>query len=288
MWMRVLRAMKFFLVFASLAILPSTASAAGGAQCDLQWSQVKNTRDVSKLQKFLVACSSNSNSNTAKSQIKLIIGRSLTKTHKLKAPIKSNIRIEKTPTISNFVGNFSGSPIKIFPYDDWAGQSNDVLAKRVATFLKLTNFKRNPTLSTDKIGVAWYGFDTVAALETKKIVVGFPVFSVTWNGAIWRFETKKNMDIFSADPHKYEPQYGGLCAYCLAIDHVAVSINVFEIYDGKIYLFIGVDERNNWLDIPSVYIKKSDSKWRSVKISDIPETMQRDFDKLVYSEMSKL
>ena len=37
-----------------------------------------------------------------------------------------------------------------------------------------------------------------------------------WNGAIWLFVSADNKVLFSGNPEKYAPQYGGYCAWLMA------------------------------------------------------------------------
>ena len=58
-------------------------------------------------------------------------------------------------------------------------------------------------------GVAIKGFDAVAYFTMNKPVKGDNQFSLEWMGAKWLFSTREHLALFSADPEKYAPQYGG-------------------------------------------------------------------------------
>lgn len=57
--------------------------------------------------------------------------------------------------------------------------------------------------------VAIKGYDTVAYFTMGEPVKGKKDFETTWKGAKWRFATAEHRDLFTADPEKYAPQYGG-------------------------------------------------------------------------------
>jgi len=82
------------------------------------------------------------------------------------------------------------------------------------------------------------GYDVVAYFD-KKAVEGKEEFSTTHNGLNLKFSSQKNLDKFNTNPEHYLPQYGGWCAYALAISEDKVDINpeAFEIRDDKLYLF---------------------------------------------------
>jgi YHS domain-containing protein len=88
-------------------------------------------------------------------------------------------------------------------------------------------------------GVAIQGYDPVAYFTQQKAVKGNKQFSVSAEGIIYYFSTVANKDLFIKDYKKYEPQYGGWCAYAMGAsnDKVEIDPETFKIKDGKLYLF---------------------------------------------------
>lgn len=88
--------------------------------------------------------------------------------------------------------------------------------------------------------VAIKGYDPVSYFTAGKPLVGDPAISTNWLGAEWHFASKKNRDLFVADPISYAPQYGGHCADGMAYVATAVTVNIdptaWRIIDGKLYL----------------------------------------------------
>ena len=64
-------------------------------------------------------------------------------------------------------------------------------------------------VNTDSEGFAIKGVDPVAYFTMGKPVKGLNQFAFQWSGAKWRFSSQEHLDLFSADPDKYAPQYGG-------------------------------------------------------------------------------
>lgn len=88
----------------------------------------------------------------------------------------------------------------------------------------------------DKLAVQ--GFDVVAYFEGKALR-GKAEFAFEYQGAVYHFATAQHMAQFKANPAKFEPQYGGWCAYAMGNDGSKVEIDpeTFKILDGKLYLF---------------------------------------------------
>jgi YHS domain-containing protein len=87
--------------------------------------------------------------------------------------------------------------------------------------------------------VAVQGYDPVAYFKQAKAIKGKKEISVSYQGIIYQFSSSENKDTFLKNPSKYEPQYGGWCAYALGSSGEKVEINpeTFKIIDGKLYLF---------------------------------------------------
>ncbi len=92
-------------------------------------------------------------------------------------------------------------------------------------------------LNLDQSGVAIQGYDPVAFFTDKKPVKGKPEFPAKHNGAIYFFATKEHRDAFKAEPVKYEPAFGGYCAYGVSRNKlVGIDVEAFQIVDGKLLL----------------------------------------------------
>ena len=58
-------------------------------------------------------------------------------------------------------------------------------------------------------GLAIKGYDSVAYFTLGKPVKGNSEFEYKWEGAKWRFSTSEHLNLFTSNPEKYAPQYGG-------------------------------------------------------------------------------
>ena len=113
--------------------------------------------------------------------------------------------------------------------------------------------------------VAIKGADPVAYFTESNAVTGSDEFAYEWNGATWHFASAENRDLFSADPEKYAPQYGGHCAWAAAQGKVApIDPTAWSVVDGKLYLNFDDKIQTRWeKDIPG-FIADADEKWPGV------------------------
>ncbi|HEU5291689.1 MAG TPA: YHS domain-containing (seleno)protein [Cyclobacteriaceae bacterium] len=88
-------------------------------------------------------------------------------------------------------------------------------------------------------GVALQGYDPVAYFTQNKAVKGKKEISVTSNDVTYYFSSTANKKLFEGEPQKYEPQFGGWCAYAMGAtaEKVEIDPETFKILNGKLYLF---------------------------------------------------
>ena len=117
--------------------------------------------------------------------------------------------------------------------------------------------------------VAVQGYDPVAYFKQAKAIKGKKEISVSYQGIIYQFSSSENKDTFLKNPSKYEPQYGGWCAYALGSSGEKVEINpeTFKIIDGKLYLFYNAYFNNtlkSWNKDETNLKSKADSNWKKI------------------------
>jgi len=114
-------------------------------------------------------------------------------------------------------------------------------------------------------GVAVRGYDSVAYFTQGKPVKGVDAYSTEWSGATWKFSSNEHLELFENDPEKYAPQYGGYCAYGVAMNNlIKIDPDVWTIVDDKLYLNFNASVKRKWVkDIPG-YISKADSNFENL------------------------
>jgi YHS domain-containing protein len=113
-----------------------------------------------------------------------------------------------------------------------------ILLLLAVAVLALPAFADDKTLvNTDKTGVALQGYDPVAFFTDKKPVKGTADFQSTYHGGVYRFATAEHKALFDAHPGKYEPAFGGYCAFGVAKGHLAsIEVDAFQVVDGHLLL----------------------------------------------------
>ncbi len=114
-------------------------------------------------------------------------------------------------------------------------------------------------------GLAIRGADPVAYFTEGKAVQGDSQYESKWQGAVWRFSSAKNKELFEKNPEAYAPQYGGYCAQGLAEGNVvSIDPQAWKIVDNKLYLNYSKDVQKQWLqDVPG-HISSANEKWPNV------------------------
>lgn len=115
-------------------------------------------------------------------------------------------------------------------------------------------------------GVAIGGYDPVAYFTMGRAVKGSDEFAHKWLGATWHFVSAEHRNLFTADPAKYAPQYGGYCSQAVAAGDIgSVDPEAWRIVDGKLYLIFSKASLARWeQDIPGK-IAKADANWPRIK-----------------------
>ena len=93
--------------------------------------------------------------------------------------------------------------------------------------------------SANKENVAIGGYDVVAYHTRAEAVRGSAEHSVVHGGTTFYFSNAANQQMFKASPQKYLPQFGGYCAFAVAMKKAKVPADpqTFKLRDGKLYLF---------------------------------------------------
>ena len=129
--------------------------------------------------------------------------------------------------------------------------------------LALPAFAQTKTLfNLDKTGVAIQGYDPVAFFTDKKPVKGKPEFSTRHNGALYYFTSKEHRELFNGDPAKYEPVFGGYCAYGVSrAKLVEIDVNAFQIVNGRLLLQYSKGVRDDFNKDTKGNIAKAEANW---------------------------
>jgi YHS domain-containing protein len=134
-----------------------------------------------------------------------------------------------------------------------------VAALSVATSL----FAQTKTLlNLEKNGLALQGFDPVAYFAQNKPVKGKPELKSVHDGALYYFSSEEDKTLFDKDPKKYEPSYGGFCAYGVSRNKlVEIDPEAFQIVDGRLLLQYSKGVRDDFNKDVKGNLSKADANW---------------------------
>lgn len=115
-------------------------------------------------------------------------------------------------------------------------------------------------------GIALQEFDPVSYFKGTRPVKGKSEFRHTHQGITYFFANADNREEFKRSPSKYEPAYGGWCAYAMAEDGSRVKVNAttYKIIDGKLHLFLNFSANNTllkWNKNERKFKTQADANW---------------------------
>jgi YHS domain-containing protein len=119
------------------------------------------------------------------------------------------------------------------------------------------NVKRNAALE---------GYDAVSYFEGKPLK-GSDDHIYDYKGIRYQFASISNVNKFKSNPEKYEPAYGGWCAYAMGEtgEKVKVDPETYKIVNGKLYLFYNFWGNNTLADWNKNEMKLKDAGDRNWK-----------------------
>lgn len=124
----------------------------------------------------------------------------------------------------------------------------------VASAKELQNLDRN--------GVAIQGYDPVAFFTDNRPVKGNAQFQSEYRGAKYYFVSSEHKAAFEKEPAKYEPQFGGYCAYGASKGHKApIKIEAWQIVNGRLLMQYDLGVKDDFNKDQQNNLSKADRNW---------------------------
>jgi YHS domain-containing protein len=96
-------------------------------------------------------------------------------------------------------------------------------------------------------------------------VAGNSNFTLEHLGVIYRFANEANRQAFAANPLKYEPTYGGWCAYAMASgSKVEIDTRYFTISGNRAHYFVNSRAKRNFDADISGHEQRADNFWKQI------------------------
>jgi YHS domain-containing protein len=134
--------------------------------------------------------------------------------------------------------------------------------------------EKNTVANINKQGVGLQGYDPVSYFKSSKPLKGEATHSAQDDGVTYWFANEANQKEFIKEPKKYEPLFGGWCAYAVADSKSKVDIDPesFLIQDGKLLVFyngLWANTRKKWQHTENkdekTFLKEAETNWPLVK-----------------------
>ncbi|MDG1475601.1 MAG: YHS domain-containing (seleno)protein [Vicingaceae bacterium] len=129
------------------------------------------------------------------------------------------------------------------------------------------NVRKKHFNTTDNIALS--GYDPITYFVNKPLS-GKENISYTHKGITYHFINDKSKTVFMSNPEKYEPAYGGWCAYALAKktpELMEADPETYKIVDGKLYVFynsFGVNTVKKWNKNEPKSKASADENWDNI------------------------
>jgi len=137
----------------------------------------------------------------------------------------------------------------------------------IVSFAQNESIRKNNFNLSDGVGIK--GYDPVAYFLQNKAVKGNKDFAVSFEAVTYYFSSAANKEEFKKNPAKYEPQYGGWCAYAMGKDGSKVEVDpaTFKIVDGKLFLFYNqyfTNTLKSWNKDEANLHQRADANWQKI------------------------
>jgi YHS domain-containing protein len=129
-------------------------------------------------------------------------------------------------------------------------------------------FDENSTaaINVDESGLGLRGYDPVGYFEAGAPTKGSADLTAEHNGVTYHFASSENRDLFTANPSKYAPQYGGFCQMGAALGKkLDGDPAVWRIDGDKLFVYAYPAAKEGFVqDIPG-NTQKADTNWPVIK-----------------------
>ena len=111
-----------------------------------------------------------------------------------------------------------------------------------------------------------HGVDPVTLTTLNAVAEGDAAHTVVHDGVAYYCASAESARQFKTAPASYAPQYGGFCAYAVALGKKFDGDPHFaDIVDGKLYLFVNAQIFEKYKKDSKRILRKAESTWPSIK-----------------------
>jgi YHS domain-containing protein len=111
-----------------------------------------------------------------------------------------------------------------------------------------------------------HGVDAVALTTLNAVAEGNAQYTVVDDGVAYYFASEESAKKFKANPAMYAPQYGGFCAYAVALGKKFDGDPQYaDIVDGKLYLFVNAEIFEKYKKDSKRILGKAERTWPRIE-----------------------
>ena len=125
---------------------------------------------------------------------------------------------------------------------------------------------RNEATYNKQFSIGLNGYDPVSYFPEGGSVpiVGDPQISFTYGTIPYFFSSEQNKALFMENPLKYEPTYGGWCAYAMSEDsRIQINPLIFTLQNNRSHFFISKSAKRTFDEEMAVREPAADVNWKN-------------------------
>ena len=126
---------------------------------------------------------------------------------------------------------------------------------------------RNVSVYNLDSGLGLKGYDPLAVFPEGggKATRGSPEFRLVYSGVTYNFSSEANSKLFETNPEKYEPTYGGWCAFAMASgQYVDIQPQLFTIHGRRAHYFVASRAKANFDRQIAEFETNADMHWKRI------------------------
>jgi YHS domain-containing protein/phosphohistidine phosphatase SixA len=152
------------------------------------------------------------------------------------------------PSMVNYLCNANLPNIEHYQYNDLFIVTFSKIGQGKLLKLKYGQLSKKPIITNvDENNIGVKGYDLVSYFTDNESIKGNPYISTTHEGVTYYFSTQKHLELFTLNPERYLPQFGGYCTSNLSINvKEDIDPEIFKIIDKKLYLFKDKSTFKKW------------------------------------------
>ena len=121
-------------------------------------------------------------------------------------------------------------------------------------------------ITSNGVPLGVHGVDTFVLSTSNAVAYGAAINTVVNDGVAYYFASAASAEEFEANPDKYLPQYGGFCAYAVALGKKFDGNPRFaDIVDGKLYLFVNAAVFEKYKEDKENILKTAEEVWPEIQ-----------------------